>query len=485
MARCSRSRPCTCSGANRILSFTETGSQANQTYSYDAFGNRTVSGWMPYAGQTPTTGSAFPNNQWAAGSGVTYDGAGNQLSVSLGAGGTRLFTYDAENRQKTASIPGMSAISYVYDGEGRRVQKTVGTTGTTFVYDAAGRLAAEYGGPTNPLSGTTYLTDDHLGSRRLVTNAGGAPVNRYDYAPFGEELTQGIDGRTSTLLYPNTSTNAYPTVTPDGTSQKFTSKERDAETGLDYFGARYMSSAQGRFTSPDVPLLDQREDDPQSWNLYSYGRNNPLRYTDPTGNCTVDGEQHFGSCIWHTLGFYQTKKEQAAAAQKEADEDRTAMAQWHGFSINGQTPADIAKNGTNQQVIGAYKSGMGFLTGVAMQSLAPCPAGVACGVIPIGPAGELGAAAEEGGIVAQNGTRVAGFTSHGIDRVIGDTAERAGTRPEAILDALKNPKKIVSGVDQQGRPFEIFTGKDARVVVNPQSGKVVSVNPMSGAGASK
>jgi len=43
----------------------------------------------------------------------------------------------------------------------------------------------------------------------------------------------------------------------------------------------------------------------------------------------------------------------------------------------------------------------------------------------------------------------------------------------------------VSGVDQQGRPFEIFTGKDARVVVNPQSGKVVSVNPMSGAGASK
>lgn len=170
---------------------------------------------------------------------------------------------------------------------------------------------------------------------------------------------------------------------------KFTSKERDSETGLDYFGARYMSSAQGRFTSPDVPLLDQREDDPQSWNLYSYGRNNPLRYTDPTGNCTVDGEQHFGSCIWHTLGFYQTQKEQAAAVQKEADADRAAMAQWHGFSIGGQNPADIAKSGNNQQVIGAYKSGMNFLTGVAMQSLSPCPAGVSCGVIPIGPPGEL------------------------------------------------------------------------------------------------
>jgi RHS repeat-associated protein len=64
----------------------------------------------------------------------------------------------------------------------------------------------------------------------------------------------------------------------------FTGKERDAETGLDYFGARYMSAAQGRFTSPDIPLIDQHVHDPQSWNLYAYGRNNPLKNVDPTGN---------------------------------------------------------------------------------------------------------------------------------------------------------------------------------------------------------
>lgn len=67
----------------------------------------------------------------------------------------------------------------------------------------------------------------------------------------------------------------------------FTGKERDAETGLDYFGARYLSNAQGRFTSPDVPLLDQGPSDPQSWNLYSYVRNNPLKFIDPTGNDCV------------------------------------------------------------------------------------------------------------------------------------------------------------------------------------------------------
>ena len=60
-------------------------------------------------------------------------------------------------------------------------------------------------------------------------------------------------------------------------------KERDAETGLDYFGARYFSGAQGRFTSADNFLNDTTAQDPQSWNLYVYVRNNPLRYVDPTG----------------------------------------------------------------------------------------------------------------------------------------------------------------------------------------------------------
>lgn len=86
-----------------------------------------------------------------------------------------------------------------------------------------------------------------------------------------------------------------------------TGKERDAETGLDYFGARYLSSAQGRFSSPDEPLIDQHQSDPQSWNLYGYVRNNPLKFTDSTGqdciytndynsngSVTVSNEQ--GSC---------------------------------------------------------------------------------------------------------------------------------------------------------------------------------------------
>jgi RHS repeat-associated protein len=61
------------------------------------------------------------------------------------------------------------------------------------------------------------------------------------------------------------------------------SKERDTETGLDYFGARYFASAQGRFTSADPLLSSATIYDPQSWNRYSYTLNNPLKYTDPFG----------------------------------------------------------------------------------------------------------------------------------------------------------------------------------------------------------
>ncbi len=59
------------------------------------------------------------------------------------------------------------------------------------------------------------------------------------------------------------------------------------ETGLDYFGARYFSGAQGRFTSPD-PITTPKLEDPQRWNKYAYALGNPLQFTDPTGMYNTD-----------------------------------------------------------------------------------------------------------------------------------------------------------------------------------------------------
>jgi RHS repeat-associated protein len=64
---------------------------------------------------------------------------------------------------------------------------------------------------------------------------------------------------------------------------KFTGKERDSESGLDNFGARYDSSSIGRFMSPDPENVGASPDDPQSWNAYAYVMNNPMNSTDPDG----------------------------------------------------------------------------------------------------------------------------------------------------------------------------------------------------------
>jgi RHS repeat-associated protein len=80
---------------------------------------------------------------------------------------------------------------------------------------------------------------------------------------------------------PNIASGIEAEIRREGIRSRCTGKQRDQETGLDFFGARYMSAAQGRFTSADP--LPGWQSDPQSWNAYAYGRNNPLVYTDPDG----------------------------------------------------------------------------------------------------------------------------------------------------------------------------------------------------------
>jgi RHS repeat-associated protein len=119
----------------------------------------------------------------------------------------------------------------------------------------------------------------------------------------------------------------------DPSNVHFTGKERDSESGLDNFGARYDSSQYGRFMTPDwsgtpnpVPYASLAY--PQSLNLYSYVQNNPLSHTDPNGYCDVDDEHHGGLwCAFHYLGFTQTAKE---AAADEAARQKS-IAAWNAY----------------------------------------------------------------------------------------------------------------------------------------------------------
>jgi YD repeat-containing protein len=119
-----------------------------------------------------------------AGLGIQYDAAGN-----LTATGGFTFGYDAEGRLVSSTLNGVTT-AYAYDSEGRRVKKGL----VVLVYDAFGRLAAEYGAAADP-AGTEYLTADHLGSTRLVTSATGAERRCLDYLPFGEQTVEGMGSR--------------------------------------------------------------------------------------------------------------------------------------------------------------------------------------------------------------------------------------------------------------------------------------------------
>jgi RHS repeat-associated protein len=264
---------------NRLQTATETGGAGwSQTYTYDRWGNRAVtqSTNVPLSPLTPTTltgttGYNPANNRIAA---SLYFATGAQQANSSG----HTFTYDAEGRIATSAVGGVTT-NYSYDAEDRRSRTQIGSSGarTVFVYDAFGRLALELADDPPGSPSRTYVTPDHLGSTRVTTDKAGVVLGRHDYLPFGEELS--VNGRTAALQY----------GAADGIKQRFTGKERDGvsgvagATGLDYFGARYLSSQQGRFVSADVPLVGQSPSEPQSWNLYQYTANNPLNRTDPHG----------------------------------------------------------------------------------------------------------------------------------------------------------------------------------------------------------
>jgi RHS repeat-associated protein len=289
--------------------------------------------------------TALTNNQL---SGYGYDAAGNMTHDSTTGNN---YTYDAENR-----ITGGGSYTYTYDADGNRVEKSNGSTGTIYWYmspgivaesDLSGNLKSEYvffnGGRVArrdfPASTVSYYFSDHLKTASVITDSAGTITEDEDYYPWGGELQ-----------FVNNDSNHY----------KFTGKERDSETGLDYFGARYYGNALGRWMSPDwaahpsaIPYAELR--DPQSYNLYSYVRSNPLSRADPNGHCEVDGEKHgFWWCVGHAMGYKETQKEFNARIETERQWLVKNARNGDGSALSSSEISAL-KNASAQQVQGLYK----------------------------------------------------------------------------------------------------------------------------------
>jgi RHS repeat-associated protein len=127
---------------------------------------------------------------------------------------------------------------------------------------------------------------DPLGTKRVQVDTAGLVDETCTSLPFGNDINDP-EALYGTSCIPVS--NSLGTE-DDATEHHFTGKERDAESGNDYFGARYYASTMGRFLSPDwsakaEPVPYAKLDNPQTLNLYGYMRNNPLGGVDQDGHC--------------------------------------------------------------------------------------------------------------------------------------------------------------------------------------------------------
>ncbi len=265
-------------------------------YQYDAIGNRQAD----IANDLTTLYEANPLNQYASvlpsAGPPAYDADGNMIS-----NGTFSYTWDAENRLAEVRSNGAAIVRNTYDFMGRRVRKTTATATNTFLYDgwllvreqsASGgnlttnsylwgldlsgslqgaggvggllcRIEGRDGSPSRPL----FSFSDANGNVTGLVDTNGSIAAHYEYDPYGNLLAQSGDGAA-----------ANPFL--------FSSKYRDDESGLYYYGYRFYSPSLGRWLNRD-PIEEEG-----GIGLYGYIWNSPVNLFDALGNepeITVEG----------------------------------------------------------------------------------------------------------------------------------------------------------------------------------------------------
>jgi RHS repeat-associated protein len=302
-------------------------------------------------------------------------------------------------------------------------------------------------------TGTAYYHGDHLGSARALTDTGGNVMWSATYLPFGQEW------------------NPQPTVN----HYKFTGKERDSESGLDNFGARYDSSQYGRFMTPDPDSMSGLDhlDDPQSLNSYAYARNNPLLYTDPDGRnyqvCEVDKDGNSFNCgnVSDDKAFEDYAKSQGWVIKSGnlVDQSGNTVGTANWFAGGDAAAANqIAQYGPPLEFLGGIEGlfimgpGMGMLEGTLPE------VGLAGGL-------GLGASAREG---AGTGARPSAPPNLAklSPKIENDMAERGWTQQD-IQNVYQNGSTSTA-IDRTAG------GQPATQYLDPATGKFIVVNNTTG-----
>lgn len=327
----------------------------NYCWGYDPFGNRMIQAGSSAAFQagaptcTPASGASLvsawanynPKNQITgttqAPGGYAYDPVGDVTND-----GANQYLYDGDGQICAVASSGVGAptmTGYIYNAEGQRVAKGSITAWSCdpaangfqatndYILGPSGEQMTEMGMNANSMAwqhtnvyangkllatydndGLHFYLEDPLGTRRAQTDYAGVQEQTCSSLPFGDGLAC-------------TGSTQYPT------EHHFTGKERDQESGNDYFGARYYGSNVGRFMSPDwsakiEPVPYAKVYNPQTLNLYSYVGNNPLGAVDEDGH-----EWDQFDLLQNNI---QNQKDQRAAAAAAAEGEKVqSHAQQH------------------------------------------------------------------------------------------------------------------------------------------------------------
>jgi RHS repeat-associated protein len=457
-------------GLNRLTQATS-GTTWGVSFSYDPWGNLIQTNPVSGTGSNPmslsqvvTQSNGGSSNQFQL-MGYGYDAAGNVLNDGSGnrsCSGAAAYSWNAEEQIACAY-----GSTYSYDGDGARVEKNGGSATPTLYWgglvesDLSGNVTTEYifiGGRRiarrDVATGNVYYYfEDMLGSSNVVANSLGGLVNESDFYPFGGE----------SVIVQNLSNQKF----------KFTGKERDTESGNDYFGARYYASTMGRWMSPDfngtddyaspIPYADLSN--PQTLNLYSYGGNNPLSNVDPDGHevwlCATGASTctHFNDDQW--AAFLKT---QAAATSNGTNGGITISG--NGFMGTGSVMCGGTECGTaTYHQEGLQDASGDILVGIAGGKAADFVLGRVAGPVMdfVGGLFGRGAADAAGDAAGSAAVDVANLSA----KIVKQMGTRGWTKDEII--------KTVEGGTQH-TVVNKATGGTATEFVNPANGKFVVVD---------
>ena len=451
---------------SRLTSATITGAvngqNYSQTYAYSPTGNiQTRSDVGSY-----TYGGIHPQAVASAG-GITnaYDSNG-----SLTSSGTWTHAYDLRNRL-ISSVNGSTSLTYTYDESGSRVKKVIPATAKTTLYinkfydlEATDQKKSIYIGDLkvatdSTSTGLTYHNADHLTGASIDTNASGNQISLLDYYPYGNTRLEEKTG-----AY----TNDY----------KYTGKELDEESNLYYYGARYYNATIGRFISQDPWGGDIT--DPQSFNKYSYVRNNPLKYVDPTGKSWEEFRQAFRQATFsaftntadnvikvvpNTINY--TKEFGIATyygvntiTSAISGDEQNTVSNYNQFAAHTDNMSEVMTKSLDGVLtiatVGVLATGKGAVKG-AMES--------SVGQIPVGRRGNPLNILTKNSPTTINDTL---FTGHALDQM----QSRGILSPSVVLDVIKNPSQVIPG-NLPGRSEFIRDGLS--VITNSAHDIIISV----------